>query len=164
MTVRVVCGHQLSTRQLMYTRWPHYRNIAGPQIPYCVLALDEAKDALPRVVGWWSFNKPYSDARGIVMYSHYTRVQPAYRRDGLAMAMWEAGIKAWQADWVHATVGTPAGLRFLAAAITNFGEQGVTVDVSHGDDEENPYRLALERLLARRGQVAAAPTAGKTAH
>lgn len=66
-----------------------------------------------RVIGAWTYGIGWRRGR-VIIHSARTDVTPRYRRRGVAVALWLAGIRRWKPMAIESTIGSDEGLEFLS--------------------------------------------------
>jgi len=107
------------------------------------------------VVGFWALTRR-NDLR---IDSRFTWVHPQRRRDGIARALWQFGIGAWNPTIVTAVASSPEGGQFLAAMLPWCLKRGVDLRVVTSAAAQRAavaqldgtiYRAALQRVCGAR--------------
>lgn len=150
--IRIVHAGDLSTRDAFKLTW-----LVGDRS----LRLQEIAICDGRVVGSWQYGVE-AKGRNWWIDSAYTEVAKRFQRRGLAVRLWHHGIARWRPSRIKASIGTPAGMMFLARMIAELEYSNpslfLEVKVPPDDHESWTYQKehAAREKLRELGKAAAA--------
>lgn len=108
-----------------------------------------------RLVGRWAFTP---NAPGGVISSSHTWVSGSYRRQGIAVQLWLAGVKTWSPFRIEASIASWNGAALLARMTVELAGR-VSIDVTSSDWMPTYQRLladcALRALVRERSERSA---------